>query len=435
MVEKVGCPIGGRRCCRQGTFLVCRPWCVLRANVTPPPDLRRLHDPDPEARCRAIQDIAVAGKSGYGREVVLALIDALGDGDPVVQEWATVALRRFKGDQAAQQALWECFESEQRESTRCCAIAGLGCLGEYLPADRLRTLYRDRRNRPDDLLLKFALHWTGKNADQPEELQALIDIEAAEGTQRPYGPQFQALVGAAVRRCTRRCLALGTITKPWIKGHGRHDLLEKLGETRSERLIEAERARHMQPALTPEWEKAGPDVPLVPGRALADVQEEQYVQDLAEFKNVRITEGRSYVRDQYLAREVKEAAGYICQVCFEHLDDPAMARRFVHAHHIEPLAELGADTRENLVALCPSCHAKLHAGQIKIESRPDGVYLFAGTAVPRPLGSTGPEDAQELQSAAACKRISELFARLERSRASALLQALEQMLKGPDAGR
>ena len=401
----------------------------------PPPDLRRLHDPDPEARCRAIQDIAVAGKSGYGREVVLALIDALGDGDPVVQEWATVALRRLKDDQAARQALWECYESDKRESTRCCAIAGLGCLGEYLPADRLRTMYRDRRNRPDDLLLNIALHWTGKNADQAEALQALIDIEAEERTRRPHDPKFQVLVGAAVCRCARRCLALGTITKSWIKGRGRPDLLGKLGETRSERLIDAERARRMQPALTPEWENASPDLPLVPGRALADVQEEQYVQDLAEFKNVKITEGRSYVRDQFLAREVKEAAGYICQVCFDHLNDRAMARRFLHAHHIEPLADRGADTRENLVALCPSCHAKVHAGQLKIESRPNGAYLLASTAVPRLIGSTGPEDAQELRSEAMCEQISQLFAGLERGRALALLQALEQVLKGPDAGR
>src|SRR3972149_160556 len=99
------------------------------------------NDGDPEARSQAIQEIALAGRATYGRDVVLALLDALNDEDPVVKEWATVALRKLKGDQEAQRALWECFETDERENTRCCALVGLGGMGEHLPADRLRAIY------------------------------------------------------------------------------------------------------------------------------------------------------------------------------------------------------------------------------------------------------------------------------------------------------
>ena len=241
-----------------------------------------------------------------------------------------------------------------------------------MSSQQLRDLYCERRRRGDELLLGFAVHWAGRTAIDPEVLQALIDIEHQENEARweAAEPEFRTAVGAAVYRCARRCLAEETIGLGWLKEHGRADLTERLGEARVKRSIEAERARRAQPLL-PELEPDGPETSLLPGRALADVQEAQYIQDLAEWHDVRLVESRSYIRDQTLAREVKKTAEYRCQACGDSLEGSG-ARRFVHAHHVEPLSEGGDDVKRNLVVLCPSCHARLHAGAIKIERGQDG---------------------------------------------------------------
>jgi hypothetical protein len=262
----------------------------------------QLRNPDPELRSQAIQQIALADRVRYDRSLIRALIEGLADEDPVAKEWSTVALRRFRGNAEAVQALWDTYEHENRESVRCCALVGLGRLGVHLSNQQLRDLYCERRSRDDDLLLGFAVHWAGRTAIDPDVLQALIDIEHQEDEARwkTAAPEFRTAVGAAVYRCARRCLAEGTIGLGWLKEHGRADLAERLGEGRVKRLIEAERARCAQPALLPELERDGPETSLLPGRALADIQEEQYIQDLAEWRNVRLVESRSYIRDQTL---------------------------------------------------------------------------------------------------------------------------------------
>src|SRR5262245_20472014 len=334
----------------------------------------RLRNPDPEERSLAIQEIALAGR--FDRSLIHTLIEGLEDDDPVTKEWSTVALRRFRGNPEAIQALWETYEHDNRENVRCCALVGLGQLGVHLSSQQLHDLYRARRSRDDDLLLGFAVRWAGLTASEPDVFQALIDIEhqEEEAGEKTARPKFRAALGAAVYRCARRCLAEGTIGLGWLKEHGRGDLAERLGEARVKRRMEAERARRAQPALLPELEGAGSETSLLPGRALADVQEEQYIQDLAEWRNVRLVESRSYVRDQTLAREAKKAAAYRCQVCGDSLPGPG-ARRFVQAHHVEPLSEGGDDVRKNLAVLCPNCHAKLHAGAVKIEQKQDRLYV------------------------------------------------------------
>jgi 5-methylcytosine-specific restriction endonuclease McrA len=173
----------------------------------------------------------------------------------------------------------------------------------------------------------------------------------------------------AALRVARHCLADRTIAKAWLKERGQTVLLDKLGETRMERLLEEEWARAQQPALSRELEATRTDAPLVPGRTLADSQAEQHAQDLAEWANRRFAETRSHVRDQFLAQQSKESAGYACQICGDHVEDPVIARRFVHSHHIEPLSEGGKDVLENLIVLCPNCHSRVHAHEYKIEPR------------------------------------------------------------------
>ena len=40
--------------------------------------------------------------------------------------------------------------------------------------------------------------------------------------------------------------------------------------------------------------------------------------------------------------------------------------RYLHHHHIIPLSELGEDCKENIIMLCPNCHAEAHKIGIEI---------------------------------------------------------------------
>ena len=61
-------------------------------------------------------------------------------------------------------------------------------------------------------------------------------------------------------------------------------------------------------------------------------------------------------------RHVLHEAGYKCSnpVCRTILT--------LDIHHLVPVAERGGDVRENLLALCPNCHALHHRGEIPAES-------------------------------------------------------------------
>lgn len=295
---------------------------------------------------------------------------------------------------------------------------------------RLHKLYQERQDNPADLLLNFAIYWAGKNGGSREILLALRTLQEKERERVPRtDPQLDATLTAALLRSARRCLAAGVLTNASLREHGMHDVLEKLGEARRKRRIEEERFRLLQPALSADLEESGPDSPLVPGRALSDVQEEQYICDVAEWKNVRIAQSRSYIRDQALARQMKKAAGYSCQVCGESLANPVLSRRFVHAHHIEPLSAGGPDAERNLVVLCPSCHAKLHAAEIRIERDAERWQVTTRSGDRRPLVcGDDPQQRAEAREQAIGARIVELFASLTRERQAAIVEELRGRL-------
>lgn len=68
-----------------------------------------------------------------------------------------------------------------------------------------------------------------------------------------------------------------------------------------------------------------------------------------------------YVRDPYVSEYAKRRANGICQLCGK----PAPFRDndgkpYLETHHIIWLANGGADSLDNTVALCPNCHRKMH---------------------------------------------------------------------------
>ena len=90
----------------------------------------------------------------------------------------------------------------------------------------------------------------------------------------------------------------------------------------------------------------------------------------------------SYSRDPHVVTAALRRADGVCQLCDQ--DAPFKKKRgepFLEVHHIIPLAKGGKDQLKNAVALCPNCHRKMHALNLKadvkklIEAAADlGVY-------------------------------------------------------------
>ena len=73
----------------------------------------------------------------------------------------------------------------------------------------------------------------------------------------------------------------------------------------------------------------------------------------------RVTE--QFERDPAVKAWVLEHAKGVCEMCGQpapFCDDNGFP--FLEVHHVKPLAERGADTVENALALCPNCHRRCH---------------------------------------------------------------------------
>lgn len=116
-----------------------------------------------------------------------------------------------------------------------------------------------------------------------------------------------------------------------------------------------------------------PAIPEATLKALDQVKEKQahYLSD-AEVEALAKKQGQAivgkrnasvtiYQRSPWVAENAKRRAKGRCELCKE----PAPFNRkdgnpYLETHHIEWLANGGADTAANTVALCPNCHKKMH---------------------------------------------------------------------------
>ena len=74
--------------------------------------------------------------------------------------------------------------------------------------------------------------------------------------------------------------------------------------------------------------------------------------------------GRSYPRSQYVREFAFRTADGVCQGCGENA--PFISKSgdpFLEVHHINRRSDGGADAPENVIALCPNCHRRVHEGQ------------------------------------------------------------------------
>lgn len=73
------------------------------------------------------------------------------------------------------------------------------------------------------------------------------------------------------------------------------------------------------------------------------------------------------VRDTAMTRQVKELHDHRCQVCSTRLPLSA-SQAYSEAHHMKPLGRphSGPDIAENIVVLCPNCHALCDNGAVAL---------------------------------------------------------------------
>lgn len=88
----------------------------------------------------------------------------------------------------------------------------------------------------------------------------------------------------------------------------------------------------------------------------------KYVKEKPSLRQVK---AHVYLRDPYIAEYAKRWAHGICQLCEQEAPFYQNDKPFLHTHHIVWLSKGGEDTIQNTIALCPNCHAKVHALDLK----------------------------------------------------------------------
>lgn len=69
-----------------------------------------------------------------------------------------------------------------------------------------------------------------------------------------------------------------------------------------------------------------------------------------------------YIRNKYVSDYAKKRANGMCQLCGNRAPfETRNGEPYLEAHHIIPLADDGSDSLDNIVALCPNCHRKMHS--------------------------------------------------------------------------
>lgn len=97
-------------------------------------------------------------------------------------------------------------------------------------------------------------------------------------------------------------------------------------------------------------------------RKLSKDNLEQIVREKNNVKtSYRTIKTTTYIRDPYIAEYAKLRADGFCQLCGEKAPFYTKNNKpYLEAHHLKWLSKGGTDTIDNVVALCPNCHRKMH---------------------------------------------------------------------------
>lgn len=96
-------------------------------------------------------------------------------------------------------------------------------------------------------------------------------------------------------------------------------------------------------------------------KQLSSEQLVEKIQQQDTLKKTQKTKLTVYYRSPYIKEMVKRIAEGKCQMCGE--EAPFYDKNhepYLEEHHVKRLANGGSDTIDNVVAICPNCHRKIH---------------------------------------------------------------------------
>lgn len=332
-----------------------------------------------ESQPNAVQKVSLLSSLARRRKTPTGLVSFFvnqiaDETDPEVVEWIIICLRQIPSvdKSAASSTLWDLFlNRDQRESTRSYAIVALEKLGECIPDDQLKKQIDTCLEDNKLFLMKAIIRSIGSLGCTKENFKFLYNLR--ETHKSTIDAKIIAAIDASLLRVAKRALINKNITSSDLETFGAFDILERTRISRIRQAIEDNRARLLQKTMFEEEPETlcllGEDIERVPGRALLDVSEKQYVQDVSTWSNSRMVERREPIRDMALTSARKKEQAYKCQICGA--QGKMGKSSFVHAHHLEPLAEGGVDIGENILILCPNCHARIHTKEISVYLKKD----------------------------------------------------------------
>lgn len=128
----------------------------------------------------------------------------------------------------------------------------------------------------------------------------------------------------------------------------------------------------VRPELARAMENACPDL-LVAGieeyknaqreeiQKISDKELHERAKRYGSYEPVQYTsQTTQYRRNEYIAADAKKRAAGKCQLCDKTSFLDKQGNTYLEVHHIVWLSQGGADALENVVALCPNCHRKMH---------------------------------------------------------------------------
>lgn len=89
-----------------------------------------------------------------------------------------------------------------------------------------------------------------------------------------------------------------------------------------------------------------------------------------ENKKLNVKKTIAYSRSVYIREFARRVSNGVCQLCDK--DAPfhdTHGQPFLEVHHIHYLSSGGSDTMDNVIALCPNCHRKIHHLEIEADAR------------------------------------------------------------------
>ena len=86
---------------------------------------------------------------------------------------------------------------------------------------------------------------------------------------------------------------------------------------------------------------------------------------------------RVFDRPSRARRDLIDVVGPTCQVCGIEAFDTASGGKYVEAHHLEQLANqtVGNLCTDNVLVVCPTCHAKFHHALVQVEATKNSISL------------------------------------------------------------